>query len=182
MNLKNEQGRSQGKHERTTSKHDQLARKVENSKRSHRNANLMRMVFVPVVFTILFIILIVAGHDLFVKTHSITSMEKIGQLIKEYRLKNNHWPTRSTFERIAFEGSYLSAIQVNYDDKMLPPQAPDDIILAHTNALPLRLLPDRHVVLYLNGKVDWVAPAQLGQQIRQRDRLYHSQIFKSNSD
>ena len=64
--------------------HTNPAANVQRSRQKARRSRFMRMLLLPILLGLVFIVLVFLIHDLFVKNEYIHNMEKIGQQITTF--------------------------------------------------------------------------------------------------
>lgn len=162
-----------------TIQHTDPATNVQRSLQKARRNRFIRMLLLPILLGLAFIVSVVLIHDLFVKSEYIHNMEKIGRQIATF--KNEHsqtLPNHREFLRFEIRSRNLRIRAVRYDKSLILKDGPAETILAYTARLNLRLLSDGHAVLYVNGNVEWVAPDRLQQLLNNRQQQYNRNILR----
>ena len=159
--------------------HTNPAANVQRSRQKARRSRFMRMLLLPILLGLVFIVLVFLIHDLFVKNEYIHNMEKIGQQITTFKNEHNQTlPSHQEFLRFEIRSRNLRIRDVHYDKSLILEDSPAETILAHTPRLNLRLLPGGHAVLYVNGNVEWVTPAKLQRLLDDRQQQYNRNILR----
>ena len=160
-------------------RHADPAANVERSLQKARRSRFIRMLLLPVLLGLVFIVLVFLIHDLFVKNEYIHNMERIGLQIAAF--KNEHsqtLPSHQEFLRFEIRSRNLRTHEIRYDKSLVLKDGSAETILAHTHRLNLRLLSDGHAVLYVNGNIEWVTPARLRQLLDNRQQQYNRNILR----
>jgi len=92
------------------------------------------------------------------RSEAIRAMTQLGQLVLEHRQNYGSLPPESFVDRA--KGDLEGAVRlgtVRYRALWIGPEAPDRTILAYSlKRHPSSLLEDGYVVLYLDGRVEWL--------------------------
>jgi hypothetical protein len=160
-------------------KHSDPAANVQHSLQKVRRSRFIRMLLLPILFGLAFIVLVFLIHDLFVKNEYIHNMEWIGRQVTTFKNEHNQMlPNHQEFLRFEIISRNLRMHDVHYDKSLILEDDPAETILAHTPRLNLRLLSDGHVVLYVNGNVEWVTPVKLQRLLDDRQQQYNRNILR----
>ena len=152
---------------------------VQCSLRKARRSRFIRMLLLPILLGLVFIVLVFLIHDLFVKNEYIHNMERIGQQVAAFKNEHNQTlPSHQEFLRFEIRSRNLRTHEIHYDKSLVLKDGPAETILAHTPRLNLRLLSDGHAVLYVNGNIEWVTPARLRQLLDNRQQQYNRNILR----
>ncbi|MBN1764254.1 MAG: hypothetical protein JW860_03270 [Sedimentisphaerales bacterium] len=155
----------------------QIEKKIENTTQTTRRFRLIRMLIIPVIFSLALILLSLVGHDMFVKKEYYIFMEKVSQNITGY-VKNNHQlPSQEIFLQFHIKARNLSLDKLHYDSSFILPESPPDTILAYTPTHDFWMISPGHVVLYMDGKLEWIKEEQLKTLLKKRDQFYNSAII-----
>ena len=156
---------------------NQITENVETSIQQTRRRRFVRMWILPVLLAVLFILLVILGHDLFVKNEYMRFMESISREITKYSNANNHLPSRQTFLRFDIKSRNLNITSVQYEDYLILVDSPPQTVLAYSPLTNFRFLANGHVVIYLDGTLAWVRPKTLQLQLQQREVFYNSRMI-----
>ena len=105
------------------------------------------------------------------RSEAMRAMTQLGRLILEHRQEHGSLPPQSFVDNA--KGDLEGAVRmgrVRYRALWIGPEAPPDTILAYSlKRHPSSLLADGYVVLYLDGRVEWLSvaafePLLAGQQ------------------
>jgi len=143
-----------------------------------RRGRLKRMVMLPLFFTVLFVFLVILVHDWFTKKEYIANMEKIGLQVSDFQKSHNRLPSSTEFLGFSLQARSLQLSSIVYGRDLVAEGAAGNTVLAHSPCTNLRLLADGHAVLYLDGRVEWVSPEEMGRLLTNRQQFYNSVEIK----
>ena len=152
---------------------------VQRSLQKVRRSRFIHMLLLPILLGLVFIVLVFLIHDLFVKNEYIHNMEKIGLQVTTF--KNEHsqtLPNHQEFLRFEIRSRNLRTHEIHYDKSLVLKDGSAETILSYTARSGLRLLPDGHAVLYVNGNVEWVTPDRLQRLLDDRQQQYNRNILR----
>ena len=160
-------------------RHADPAANVQRSLQKARRSRFRRMLLIPILFGLVFIVLVFLIHDLFVKNEYIHNMERIGRQITSFKNEHNHTlPSHQEFLRFEIRSHNLRINDIHYDKSLILKDGSAETILAYTTKLNLRLLSDGHAILYVNGNVEWVTSDKLQQLLNNRQQQYNRNILR----
>jgi len=165
--------------EPTDNARQRLTQNVSQNIQTTRRSNLRRKLVIPVLFTLLFVMVVALGHDLFVKRQFTENMIKLRQQLNQYNETNGKYPDQETFLDFDLNSRNMRIEYVHYDIGHILEDSPATTVLAHVMA-DLRILPAQHMVLLLNGNIEWVSPEALSEMLEERDKFYNSRILRTN--
>ncbi|MCK5270495.1 MAG: hypothetical protein KAJ46_06910 [Sedimentisphaerales bacterium] len=159
--------------------HSDPAANVQRSLQKARRSRFIRMLLLPILLGLVFIVLVFLIHDLFVKNECIHNMEKIGRQIATFKNERSQTlPNHQEFLQFEIHSRNLRIRDIHYDKTLILKDGPADTILSYTARPGLRLLADGHAVLYVNGNVEWVTPDRLRQLLDNRQQQYNRNILR----
>jgi len=161
------------------SRRERLVHTVEDSVRSERRGRFIKMLLVPTILGLLFIVGVFAAHDLFVKHEYLKNMQKIGEQIKAYqKVHNNQLPSQKEFFEFNISTRNMRIENIEYDKSMILETSPPKTILACAPEFKSRFLPDGYWVLYLDGEIGWVSPQIKEKLMAERLQEYNTAVLR----
>lgn len=158
-----------------------ITENVESSAQTARRVRFKRMLVIPALFALLFVLLVILGHDLLVKNEYLKNMNKISQQMKQFRDSNNkRLPSQEEFMKFAIDSRNVNIARLGYDSSLILEDSPADTVLAYTPETEFQFLKDGHVVLYFDNSVIWVSPETLQSQLKKRRQFYNSRIIRKD--
>ena len=155
------------------------AANVQSSLQKARRRRFIRMLLLPILLGLVFMVLVFLIHDLFVKNEYIHNIENIGRQIAAFKNEHNQTlPGYQEFLQFEIRSRNLRIRDIHYDKSLILEDSPAETILAHTFKPDFRLLPDGHAVLYVNGNVEWVTSAKLRRLLDDRQQQYNRNILR----
>ncbi len=145
-----------------------------------RKSYIKRMVFIPVITAVAFIVMVVLGHDYFTRHEFMRHVMLANSRIVEYKSQTGSLPSNSEFLNIDTNSRGVNINRMHYDEEMILDNSAPDTIMIYTSAVSLRFLRDGHVVGYVDGSVKWLSPDELQTQLEERRRFYLSHRIKQN--
>jgi hypothetical protein len=159
--------------------HDDPTANVQRSLQQARRSRFIRMLLLPILLGLVFIVFVFLIHDLFEKNEYIHNMERIGLQIAAFKNEHNQTlPSHQEFLRFEIRSRNLRTHEIHYDKSLVLKDGPAETILAHTAKLSLRLMSSGHAILYVNGNVEWVTPDKLQQLLDNRQQQYNRNILR----
>ena len=159
--------------------HANPAANVQSSLQKARRSRFIRMLLLPILLGLVFMVLVFLIHDLFVKNEYIHNMENIGRQIAAFKNEYNQTlPGYQDFLRFEINSRNLRIRDIYYDKSLILKDSPAETILAHTPKLDFRLMLGGHAVLYVNGNVEWVTSARLRRLLDDRQQQYNQNILR----
>lgn len=124
---------------------------------AHKRALLIES-FLVLGATVVAVVGMIHLKDYVNRSEAIRAMTQLGDLVLGYRQKHGSLPSQSLVD--GAKGNLEGAVRignVRYRALWIGPDAPDETILAYSHKRhPSSLLKDGYVVLYLDGRVEWL--------------------------
>ena len=159
--------------------HANPAANVQSSLQKARRSRFIRMLLIPILLGLVFVVLVFLIHDLFVKNEYIHNMKNIGRQITAFKNEHNQaLPNYQEFLQFKIISRNLRIRDIHYDKSLILKDSPADTILAHTLMPDFRLLPEGHAVLYVSGDVEWVTSAMLQRLLDDRQQQYNRNVLR----
>jgi hypothetical protein len=142
-----------------------------------RRISLLRMLILPLVLALALILFLMVGRDQLVKNEFMNGLHELNHQIMEFKSKQNKLPNSQQFQDFTIKAR-LNIQGVHYDEKKILEDSPPETILAYTNHINLRFLPDGLAALSLGGDVEWINQNELMRRLETREKYYNSKILQ----
>ncbi len=147
-----------------------------------RPSPTLRRFLIPLVLAVVFLGVLVMVHDGLRRVDYEHSMASLGEQLTRFRTEHNRLPTEREFQGFTLKSSrYLSTQKVQFEGQWILDDSPPETILAYTPLLEMWLSDPGHLVLYQNGGITWMKPAELERQRQSRDQLYRERTAGQNT-
>jgi len=161
------------------SRREQLKQNVEDSIQCTRKGRFIRMLVIPTVLGLIFLVGVFVAHDLFIKNEYLKNIQKVGEQIKAYqKVHNNQLPSQKEFLDFKIYTRNMRIELIEYDKSMILETSPPKTILACTPEFESRFLPGGYGVLYLDGEIEWISPQKKEELLAARRQAYNTAALR----
>jgi hypothetical protein len=87
-------------------------------------------------------------------------------------------PSSLEFQGFRLQARSLQLSAIVYGRDLVADGAAGNTVLANSPRTHLWLFADGHTVLYLDGRVEWVSPEEMGRLLTNRQQFYNSVEIK----
>lgn len=173
--------KSQHQTDKTMTQASQVKEKREVSFRHSRRVRLAQQLFMPVLGTLFLVVFILVSREFTNRREHLNAVKDLQMHLDTFKKEHNRLPYRSEVSRFKLN-SRIKAEGIRYEADFIHEDSPSDAPLAYTGLLRMRFFTSGHAVLEKTGKVHWLTPTKLAEQIKRRDQHHAVIMSKSIQD